>query len=146
MIIREAEISDIPAMHHVRISVNENVLSDPSRITVKDYEDYLTKRGKGWVCEMNGRVVGFAIVDVVENNIWALFVDPGFEQKGIGKGLHNTMLDWYFQHTDDSVWLGTAPGTRAEQFYRKMGWTQTGFHGEEVKFEMSKEVWLGKRL
>lgn len=143
MIIREAEIKDIQAMHQVRVSVNENVLSDPSRITEKDYVEYLDSRGKGWVCEMNGRLVGFAIVDVVDNNIWALFVDPQFEQKGIGKKLHDTMLAWYFRQTDETVWLGTAPGTRAERFYQKMGWNKTGSYGkDEVKFEMTKAAWL----
>lgn len=143
MKIREAEVTDIKPMHRVRISVHENVLADPSRITEKDYEEYLTKRGKGWICEINEQVVGFAVVDLVEKNIWALFVHPDFEQKGIGSALHNTMLGWYFSNTDDTVWLGTAPGTRAEMFYLKMGWKKAGYHAkDEVKFEMSKQGWL----
>ncbi|MCE3226346.1 MAG: putative acetyltransferase, partial [Bacteroidetes bacterium] len=44
--------------------------------------------------------------------------------------------------TKNRVWLGTAPNTRAESFYRKAGWTETGMHGQgEVKFEISFEGW-----
>ncbi len=69
MTFREAVITDYPQLHVVRNSVIENVLSDPSRITLKDYEEYLTVRGKGWVCEVDGRIVGFAVVDVIDNNV-----------------------------------------------------------------------------
>ena len=41
-----------------------------------------TVRGKAWVCEISSQIVGFAIVDLKENNIWALFIDPKFEKKG----------------------------------------------------------------
>jgi hypothetical protein len=51
------------------------------------------------------------------------------------------MLDWYFSVTDKKVWLGTAPNTRAEEFYRKQGWKETGIHGKEINFEMTAEDW-----
>jgi hypothetical protein len=48
------------------------------------------------------------------------------------------MLNWYFDQNKQSVWLGTDAGTRAEMFYRKAGWRETGVHGKgEVKFEMT---------
>lgn len=78
-----------------------------------------------------------------EYNIWALFLDPKHEKKGIGQRLHNTMLDWYFAQTKEKVWLGTAFNTRAEQFYRKAGWTKVGTRGaNEIKFEMSYKDWM----
>ena len=53
------------------------------------------------------------------------------------------MLDWYFTQTRETVWLGTAPGTRAETFYRRTGWREVGQHGKgEVKFEMGAGEWL----
>jgi hypothetical protein len=39
-----------------------------------DVEEYINHRGRGWVCEIDGQVVGFAIADLVDNNIWALFI------------------------------------------------------------------------
>ncbi len=146
MIYREANIGDIRQIQIVRHSVKENILSDPSRVTDADCEEFLTKRGKGWVCEIDGLIVGFAIADLEDNNIWALFLKPEFEGRGIGHKLHELMLDWYFSTGKENVWLGTSPNTRAEKFYRKMGWTETGLHGDdEIKFEMTREDWLGKK-
>ncbi len=141
-IFREAQISDIKQMQVVRHLVKENVLSDSSFVTDADNEEYITVRGKGWVCEVNGTIVGFSVADLKEKNIWALFVDPSYEGKGIGRKLHNMMLDWYFAQSEQKVWLGTSPNTRAEAFYRMAGWKETGLHGkDEIKFEMTSDAW-----
>jgi GNAT superfamily N-acetyltransferase len=142
MLFREARITDIPQIQVVRNSVKENMLSNPALVTDNDCENYLVSRGKGWVCEINGRIVGFAIVDLIDHNVWALFVQPGYDKNGIGKKLHDDMLDWYFSQTDSTVWLSTAPGTRAEKFYHKAGWREVGMHGKgEIKFEMAAASW-----
>ena len=142
MNFRVAEIKDIPQIQLVRNLVKENQLSDPALVPDNDVQDYITRRGRGWVCEINRQVVGFAIADLVDNNIWALFIHPGFEKLGIGKKLHDEMLNWYFSQTDKTVWLGTSPKTRAELFYRKAGWKEVGIHGKgEIKFEMTKDEW-----
>jgi GNAT superfamily N-acetyltransferase len=143
MFIREATVSDIRQIQIVRNAVRENRLSDPNLVTDKDCEEFITKRGKGWVCEIDGQIAGFSIVDLKDHNIWALFLHPDYEKKGIGRQLHDAMLDWYFAQTQTTVWLGTAPGTRAETFYRKAGWAEVGTHGEgEVKFEMTYTNWM----
>ncbi|HKX86705.1 MAG TPA: GNAT family N-acetyltransferase [Flavobacterium sp.] len=143
MIFREATLQDIDQIQIVRNSVKENTLSDPGLVTNKDCEEFLFERGKGWVCEIDHTIVGFAIADLKENNIWALFLDPNFEKKGIGRKLHQMMMDWYFSQTNEKVWLGTAFNTRAEEFYRKAGWTEAGTNGsKEIKFEMTKEDWF----
>ncbi|HEY8734828.1 MAG TPA: GNAT family N-acetyltransferase [Puia sp.] len=140
--IREAVAGDIPQIQIVRHSVNENILSDPGRVTDDDCADYLMRRGKGWVCEFNHEVVGFAIADLQENNIWALFVKPAFERRGIGRSLLRIMLDWYFSKTSRTVWLGTAPDTRAALFYKKAGWVHTGVNPNgEIRFEMNPNEW-----
>ncbi|MCS4225811.1 GNAT family N-acetyltransferase [Sphingobacterium sp. BIGb0165] len=142
MNLREAKVSDIPQMQVVRNAVKENPLSDPGLVTDEDCENFLINRGKGWVFEINNNIVGFSIVDLAEHNIWALFVHPEYDKRGIGKQLHDIMLDWYFNQTAHTVWLGTAPGTRAERFYRKAGWREIGTHGKgEIKFEMPFEKW-----
>ena len=142
MIFREAQVSDIPQIQFVRNSVKENVLSDPSLVPDEDVEEYITNRGRGWVCEIDEQVVGFAIVDLVDNNIWALFIHPNFEARGIGKKLHTIMMDWYFLQTREKAWLGTAPKSRAEKFYRMQRWKEVGVHGKgEIKFEMDFSTW-----
>jgi GNAT superfamily N-acetyltransferase len=139
---REAQKADIPQMMEVRMSVKENVLSNPALVTQEDCFEYLFVRGKGWVCEVGEIITGFAIADLKDNNIWALFVRPGYEKMGIGRQLHKVMLDWYFSQTTQKVWLGTAPKSRAEQFYKTAGWKEVGIHGKgEIKFEMRFEDW-----
>lgn len=142
MIIREAQIDDIKQMQIVRNSVTENTLSNPLLVSDADCENFILVRGKGWVCEIDNQIVGFSIADLIDNNIWALFLLPEFEGKSIGRQLHEVMLDWYFAQTKKTVWLGTSPHTRAERFYRKIGWTEAGMHGKnEIKFEMDFDNW-----
>jgi GNAT superfamily N-acetyltransferase len=142
MKIRFAGLGDIGRIQVIRNLVKENRLSDPGLVPDKDVEDYMFRRGKGWVCEIDDEIIGFAIADLVDNNIWALFVHPDFEKMGAGKKLHDEMMNWYFANADKPAWLGTAPNTRAEKFYRKAGWKEIGIHGKgEIKFEMTKEDW-----
>ena len=140
--IRGAKIADISRLMAIRFAVKENTLSDPTLITFDDYVKFISSRGKGWVATLDGEIVGFSIIDVEDNNVWALFVDPNFERKGLGKKLQNRMLDWYFEQTSKSIWLGTEPNTRAVDFYLNSGWTKTGLHGKyEIMFEMTAEKW-----
>ena len=142
MIIREAIAADVSQMQTVRNAVKENKLSDPSVITDQAYIDFLSYNGKGWVAVIDDQITGFAFADIINNNIWALFVHPDHEGKGIGRSLHEVMLDWYFYQSKDFVWLGTAPNTRAETFYRRAGWIENGKHGKsEIKFEMTNTKW-----
>lgn len=142
MILREATPTDIPQLQIIRNSVRENVLSDPSLISSPDYQKYLTEYGKGWVCEIAGQVVGFSIVSLKHRNVWAMFVSPQFERQGIGKKLHDILLQWYFTQTSDTIWLSTAPESRAEAFYRMSGWKEAGVYGNgEIRFEMSIDDW-----
>lgn len=143
MIFRIAEHSDIKQMQVVRHLVKENTLSNPDLVPDKVVAYYISEKGKGWVCEVNGQVVGFSIIDLLEKSVWALFVNPDFAEKGVGKELHRLMLNWYFQQTEDKVFLGTAPNTRAARFYALQGWTQTGsYPNGELKFEMSYADWI----
>ncbi|MGK0317795.1 MAG: GNAT superfamily N-acetyltransferase [Saprospiraceae bacterium] len=142
MIYRDAIAADIKGIQIVRNAVTENPLSNPDLITDEDCLEFITKKGNGWICEIDSKVVGFSIVDLDNNNIWALFISPEFEKRGIGRQLHDMMLGWYFKQTKSTVWLGTSPKTRAETFYRKAGWTEVGIHGDgEVKFEMTYKDW-----
>jgi GNAT superfamily N-acetyltransferase len=147
MIFREAEVKDISQIQVVRNAVKENMLPDPALVPDKDVEEYMTNRGRGWVCEVKGIVVGFAIVDLIDNNVWALFVHPDFERMGIGKKLHQIMMDWYFLQTQEKIWLGTDPDSRAYKFYKMQGWKEIGTHGEiEIKFEMCVADWASQSV
>ncbi|MBC6607497.1 GNAT family N-acetyltransferase [Hymenobacter sp. BT188] len=142
MLYREAQVADIPQYMAVRMAVRENQLSNPDRVTEQDNIDYITRRGKGWVCEVDGQIVGFAIADLQDHSIWALFVHPDYDRQGIGRQLQTLMLRWYFGQTQHSVWLSTSPGTRAEAFYQQSGWRETGRTASgEIRFELTMEEW-----
>jgi GNAT superfamily N-acetyltransferase len=143
---RETTSIDIPAIMEVRLAVKENVLSNPALVTNADCEEYINQRGKGWVCEVGKEIVGFAIADLQENSVWALFVRPEYAEQGIGKALHKIMLDWYFAQTISTIWLSTSPTTRAEKFYTQQGWHAVGKTTKgEIKFEMTFADWQARR-
>ena len=143
---RIATLHDVKQMLQVRHSVKENMLSNPDSITEEDCKHFLLEGGQGWVCEITGQIVGFVLVSLVQNNVWALFIRPEYEKKGIGQKLQQLMLDWYFGQTKTTICLGTSPGTRAELFYRKSGWKEVGMHEEnELKFEMTQKDWVKYR-
>jgi ribosomal protein S18 acetylase RimI-like enzyme len=139
---READPSDIEQMFIVRLAVKENILLSTDLVTSEITKDYLIRRGKGWICEIESKLVGFSIVDLQDNSVWALFVHPEYERMGIGRKLHDLMLDWYFTKTEQTIWLTTDINTRAEKFYRKAGWSEVERIGKsEIKFEMTANQW-----
>jgi len=122
MNFREARIEDIPALFEVRGSVRENVLSDPRKVTREMCAAYLGESGKGWLCEIEGEVVGFSVAALADASIWALFVKPAYEGRGIGKTLLRLATDWLFEMNAATIALSTDPHTRADRFYREQGW------------------------
>ncbi len=138
MRLRSAVAADIGSMHRIRLAVLENRLRDPARVQPDDYQRMLETDGRGWVYELDGKIVGFAIADRVRRNIWALFVAPEHEGHGIGRTLHDTMVEWLFRAGPGTIWLTTEPGTRAERFYVAAGWRRIGMEGNgEVRFELT---------
>ena len=140
MNIREATVRDIPEMHRIRMSVRENALSDPRSVQPHHYEPMLNVQGRGWVAEADGRIVGFAVADTTAASVWALFVDPDWEGRGVGRSLHDRMIAWLFAAGFDVLHLTTTPETRAEKFYIAAGWTFVGSHTDgEVRYRLTRE-------
>ena len=119
---RRALEKDIDAIIKIRLLVNENILSDPSKITKQICIDYLDKLGRGWVYEIEGQVVGFSYAAHQDNSIWALFVRPDVEGQGIGKELLKQAYEWLFSIGAEKVFLETGANTRADRFYNSQGW------------------------
>src|SRR5438045_4220328 len=92
--IRRAIQGDVARIMEIRHSVLENRLSDPNLVTGKDCAEFI-ERSEMWVWEEDGIVQAFAAGDIRDGWIWALFVAPEYEGRGIGKalsfdGLRNT--------------------------------------------------------
>ena len=63
-------------MHVIRLRVRENQLSDPSVVTEQDYHDFLARDTMSWVCEMDGEITGFVMVDVESTSLAKAHVFP----------------------------------------------------------------------
>lgn len=136
--LRQAHARDIPGMHRVRLAVKENRLIS-SVISEADYLPAIKDTGRGWVVEVDGQVIGFAVGTRTTGNIWALFVDPAYERNGYGRQLHDVMIEWLRDQGLAMLWLTTASGTRAERFYEKAGWKRAGVSATgEVRFERTE--------
>ncbi len=126
-------------MSAIRLAVTENRLSDPSRVTLAMYHDYLDRLGKSWVCEADGVITGFAAADKLEASIWALFVSPAHEGLGIGKGLLALMVDYLFSQGHDKLVLSTSADTRADTFYTAQGWERGKMKNDvEVHYSLAR--------
>ena len=132
MHIRVAVLTDVPALFDVRTSVRENRMSFEElaavNITPETIAAMLTGDGRCWVAEDDGMVVAFAMADVAEATIFAMFVRHEFEGRGLGRLLMNEAEHWLFAQGCDEIWLRTASDqrVRANGFYQRLGWTNEG--------------------
>lgn len=133
--LRVATRDDVAAIQRVRHSVRENRLTS-GVITDEDVIDAIERTGRGWVVELDRRIVGFAVGNADTGNIWALFVEPGHEGCGHGRRLHDAMVDWLWSRGLQRLWLATEPNTRAQRFYEAAGWRNAGpLPSGEILFE-----------
>ncbi|WP_230404635.1 MULTISPECIES: GNAT family N-acetyltransferase [Undibacterium] len=133
--------ADIPAMSVIRRSVRENILRDPSKVTIEMYHDYLHHAGRAWVCEYQGKIIGFSYAALADHSIWALFVSPEHEGLGAGKRLLKFACEWLFSQGAKQVQLSTAAGTRADRFYANQGWNRSELpDSRDVKFILPRPI------
>jgi ribosomal protein S18 acetylase RimI-like enzyme len=135
---RPAQLADIPALVEIRDAAKENRLVQ-LRIGQQDYVQALTADGRAFVCEADGRVVGFVCGRPTKKDVWALFVLPEYEGRGIGSRLMDLIEAWMFEQGLEAIFLSTAPGTRAERLYQFRGWQAEGPAGAERTFRLSRD-------
>jgi GNAT superfamily N-acetyltransferase len=130
IIFREAAAADMPGISRVRTSVVENLLTtaqlEELGITNASVAASFLADSKGWVALQGEEIVAFSIADRATQSIFALFVLPGYEGRGIGSMLLDSALGWLWDNGAERAWLTTGPGTKAVRFYEKRGWTCTG--------------------
>lgn len=133
--LRQATRADVPGIQRVRHSVVENRLVS-AVISDGDVIAAIENTGRGWVVDIEGQVVAFAIGNDVTGNIWALFVEPAHERQGHGRRLHDEMVNWLWSRGLKRLWLTTEQHTRAHHFYEAAGWQNRGVQPNgEVLFE-----------
>ena len=146
--IREMTATDLPEVFAVRVSTLENTitmqaLEEEYELTPETLAEALKHSAKGWVCEIDGKITGFAMGDRDSGEMTVLAVLPGFEKCGIGKQLLDCVRDWLFDSGHKELWLLTAPDPsfRAYGFYQAQGWVATGelVDGEDEKFVLRRD-------
>ncbi len=114
----------------VRTAVTENALTleqlERMGITPESVAASLGGRARGWIAEIDGRVVAFAIAHADMRSIFALFVMPEREGCGLGSALLDRAVRWLQSEGTATIWLTTAPDTRAAAFYVRRGFIVAG--------------------
>ena len=130
---RQMVRDDVPAVFDVRFSTVENSitvceLADDYGITPESLAVAMGEHARGWLCEHDGRAVGFAMGDSLTGEVTVVAVRPDYEGHGIGKAVLGHVCAWLFDNRHEEIWLLTppAPATRALGFYRRLGWTRSG--------------------
>lgn len=112
-------------MFHVRISVIENHLSreEMQRIGITEnvVADLIEKSCCAWVATDNEKIIGFSMILPDEGCLFAAFVLPEYEGRGIGRRLVEIAEKELFRH-HEVVWLETDKQSRAAKFYIQLGW------------------------
>jgi GNAT superfamily N-acetyltransferase len=129
--IRAARPEDMDEITFVRTSVLENHLSLEGMATLGITPAGVAENLRsgdlgGWVAKEEGRIVAFSMADRRDGQIFALFTLPGHEGRGHGTALLQAAVDWLRGHGCDEAWLSTDPGTKADRFYARRGWSRGG--------------------
>jgi GNAT superfamily N-acetyltransferase len=129
IVLREATPADLEGIMQVRVSVVENALTreqlELRGITNASIAASFLTDSKGWIAEQGEQIVAFSIADRKTHSIFALFVLPGFEGRGLGSRLLDLALCWLWENGAERVWLTTDPQARAARFYERRGWVCT---------------------
>ena len=123
--IRKATRADLPRISEIRSAVTENKLDDPTRVTVEMCAWFID-HAAFWLWEENGVVQGFSAGDSRDGTIFALFIDPAWEGRGVGQVLLPLACKTLRDAGHRVARLDTEAATRAEHFYRRNGWQEVG--------------------
>lgn len=137
--MRRGLVSDIPQLMKIRGAVTENRLNTPASVGFEDYLWYI-QNASIWIIEDHQRPIGFSASDPRDGSIWAVFVDPPSEGLGIGQMLLAQAVADLAREGHSKARLTTQAGSRAEGFYRHLGWRLTGIAADgDLVFEKTIE-------
>ncbi|MFT4173941.1 MAG: GNAT family N-acetyltransferase [Rhodocyclaceae bacterium] len=123
--IRPARVTDVAALFKVRTSVRENALSTDELaqlgITPASIAQAIEHAACAWVATVDDEIVGFSMADLDSACLFAVFVLPHYEGRGIGSGLVEAGERALFE-SHPIAWLETAGNSRAARLYRHLGW------------------------
>lgn len=109
MIFRKVERKDVPELFSVRIATRENRMTMQALaamgITPGSTIEALAHSVAGWLCEIDGKTVGFSMGHKDTGEMLVVAVLPEYEKRGIGKRLMELTQNWLFSHWHREIWL-----------------------------------------
>ncbi|CAM4087187.1 MULTISPECIES: GNAT family N-acetyltransferase [Lelliottia] len=141
---RAAQLSDIDSIFDVRTSVVENHLSREEMqqmgINESVVADMIKQSRCAWVATVNDNVIGFSMILPDDGCLFAAFVLPEYEGRGIGRSLVQLAEHELFKH-HEIAWLETDKNSRAAQFYVQLGWgNKKNINDTDIRLEKYRGV------
>lgn len=143
-LIRLATEHDVDRLFTLRTSVVQNHLSVEQMadlgITPQVLADSIRTAPCAWIAEVDGQPAAFAMVDLAEGEVFAMFVLPTHENLGLGRQLMAIAEAALFEQ-HDTLYLITdgRDEVRANGFYQRLGWTMVEqVEGDDVRYEKSR--------
>ncbi|OCT25293.1 GNAT family N-acetyltransferase [Pseudomonas putida] len=139
--LRQALPEDIELLFDIRTSVKQNHLSREQMhdlgITATSLTEAIREAPCTWIAEYEQEAVGFTMVDLGEGELFALFVRPQHEGKGIGRLLLQKAEAALFErHEVIHLTTDGDQAIRANGFYQRAGWVSSGaVDDRDVRYE-----------
>ena len=132
--LRAVTARDVETLFEIRCSVAENHQSREELaaigVTLESVREMIESGDYvSTIAELDGRPVGFSMAQISEGYVFACFVRPEFEGRGIGRALMDAAEGGLRKAGVKAAWLstGSEPQLRAVGFYQKLGWKEDGF-------------------
>ena len=133
MKLRAATPRDVEDLFAIRCSVNENHQSREELATLGVTVESVAEMIRGGdyittIAEVDGRPVGFTMAQTSEGYVFAAFIRPEYEGRGIGRTLMQAAEDGMRRAGVEEARLSTGADRRlrAVGFYRHLGWREAG--------------------
>ncbi|MBW3163717.1 GNAT family N-acetyltransferase [Ferrimonas balearica] len=118
--LRRAGLADIASLQAIRHRISEYPAERDRPDTL--YARYLSRQGRGWLGNDGQGDRGFVVVNLNDCSIWALYVDPDCQGKGLGRVLLQQGCRYLFWRGARRISLRTLAHTSALGFYQHLGW------------------------
>lgn len=142
MVYRAAKPEDAPACLVLRGKTRQNAVSEERLrsmgITTETWSGGIRSGAlPGFVCCVDGEIVGYCFGDRDTGEIVVLALLPDFEGCGIGRELLSRTVQALADLGHTRLFLGCSkyPTSRSYGFYRHLGWRSTGSYdnnGDEI--------------